>query len=183
MWNWCDIFFIEIVTSIGLKSAIEVLKSWQPDVTVGFFVFSVVWSFTKAARTALKIKNETKQSMPFLSKLFLALRYLLVFLIRIVSIVSYFAPFIGLWDILNHYQAETIPLDRKTFQLLNGTVDQQYHYWNTLTNKTDKIPISSLFRSDYSDPKHSLPPLTTRTRVVRICFFSGQTKEAVDFGW
>ena len=99
--------------------------------------------------------------MPFLSKFFLALRYLLVFLIRIVSIVSYFAPFIGLWDILNHYQAETIPLDLETFQLLNGTVDQQYHFWNTLTNEPDKIPISSLFRSDYSDPKHSLPPPTT----------------------
>ena len=106
--------------------------------------------------------------MPFLSKFFLALRYLLVFLIRIVSIVSYFAPFIGLWDILNHYQAETIPLDRETFQLLNGTVDQQYHYWNTLTNKPDSKTISQIFRSNYEDPKDIKPPPTTIYTAISL---------------
>ena len=121
----------------------------------------MVWSFKTAAKTAVKIKNESKQFLPLLSKMILFLRYLLVFLVRVVSVVSYFAPFLGLWDILNHHQAETIPLDYDTFKLINETDDQKYHYWNPISNQFDAKEISIIFRSNYEDPKDIKPPPST----------------------
>ena len=106
--------------------------------------------------------------MPLLSKLLLLLRYLLVFLVRIVCIVTFFAPFIGLWDILSHYQAETIPLHPDVFKRLNDTVDQQFYFFNLISKEVDKVHIASLFRSNYTDPNLPLPPPTTLYTAITL---------------
>ena len=69
-------------------------------------ILSVLWSFKTSALTSVKIKTESKNFLPLVPKLILAIRYFVVFLIRISSIVIYFAPFIGLLGFANHYQAK-----------------------------------------------------------------------------
>ena len=112
-------------------------------------MFSVVWSFKTCALTLVKIKNETKCFLPLSAKLILFKKYLLVFLMRVVCIVFYFAPFIGLLDIMSHYHAEKIPLDYEIFKSLNETDDQSFHYWNDIEQKFQSVPISQLYRSEY----------------------------------
>ena len=72
-----------------------------------------------------------KDCLPFLSKRILEFRYLLIYCIRVGSILAYFSPFIGLLGIMNHYQAETISLDYSIFDFNDG----QYKYWNPVTKK------------------------------------------------
>ena len=62
------------------------------------------------AKTAVGIKTEEKGFLPTLPKIVLTLRYLLVFIIRVGAIVTYFSPFIGLVGILDHYQVELFRL-------------------------------------------------------------------------
>ena len=83
-------------------------------------IISILMSFKTSAVTAIKIKTHTKKFIPFASKLLLGIRYLLVFINRIGAIVAYFSPFLGLLGIMNHYQAEKLPLDPKLWQNFNS---------------------------------------------------------------
>ena len=65
------------------------------DATLNFLIVSLIWSFKTSAVTSIKIKSDTKRFLPFVSKMILGLRYLLIFLLRISIIVAYFSPFIG----------------------------------------------------------------------------------------
>ena len=66
-----------------------------------------------------KIKAKVKEILPLFTKMILSLKYLLIFNIRVGCIVTYFAPFIGLLGILDHYQAEKTPIDPDTYKNIN----------------------------------------------------------------
>ena len=95
--------------------------------------------------------DETKCLPFFPAKALLFVRYLIVFMVRVGCIVTYFAPFIGLLDIMGHYKAETLALDYELFKTLNETDDRSYHYWNPVENEFQSVLISDLFRSDYTN--------------------------------
>ena len=94
----------------GLQAVFQEIEE-QYNTNFWFFVFSVVWSFKTCAKTSIKIKTQIKTFLPMSAKLLLFFRYLFLFLIRVVCIVTYHAPYIGLLGLLNHYTAETKPLD------------------------------------------------------------------------
>ena len=96
--------------------------------------------------------------LPLFPKCVLGLRYLNIFINRIGSIVTYYAPYIGLLMLMNHYHAELIPLDAETWSSFNNTF---YEYWNPITNEFQSRNISELFRSDYTDPAYPQPPSIT----------------------
>ena len=145
----------------GLQSIFKSSKS-ETQGTLAFLVLSILWSFKTTAITSIAIKADSKKFLPIVPKLILGMRYLFIFLVRIGCIVGYFSPFIGLLGIMDHYQAETIPLNYETFKRLNGT----YHYWNPLDQKIDSVRVEELFRSDYSNTKHpGLPSITHYTGV------------------
>ena len=98
---------------------------------------------------------KTKGFLPLVPKLLLALRYFLIFLIRITSIVVYYSPYVGLLDFMIHYHAETYLLDRDVFDSFK---DSQYHYWNPIVNEFQSVNISSLFRSTYPNAGDAKPP-------------------------
>ena len=139
------------------------------NVTLWYLGFSVVWSFKTCSRTFVKIKSETKHIFPFFPKVILGIRYLFIYLIRVGCIVSYFAPYLGLLGIMDHYQGETIPLAYDSFKYLNDTDDKLYHYWNPFENEFQSIPAAQLFRSNYSI-KDSQPklPSTQNYTVISI---------------
>ena len=89
------------------------------DTALIFLILSVLWSFRTTALTSIKIKAETKNFLPIFAKVVLGMRYLLVFIIRIGNYVAYFAPYIGLLGIMNHYHAELIHLNPETFNRFN----------------------------------------------------------------
>lgn len=69
---------------------------------------------------------------------------------------------------MSHHHAESIPLDYETFQYVNVTDLQEYHYWNENELEFQSIGISQLFRSDYNDTKHPLPPSITLYTVIPL---------------
>ena len=146
-------------------------KQWDEknNATLWLLGFSVVWSFKTCALTFVKIKSETKQFFPFFPKVILGIRYLFIYLIRVGCNVSYFAPYLGLLGIMDHYQGETIPLAYDSFKSLNDTDDKRYHYWNPFENEFQSIPAAQLFRSDYSK-KTTYPgvPSTQNYTVISV---------------
>ena len=148
----------------------ENFKKWDKknNATLWFLGFSVVWSFKTCSRTFVKIKSETKHILPFFPKVILGIRYLFIYLIRVGCIVSYFAPYLGLLGIMNHYQGEKIPLAYDSFKSLNDTDDKLYHYWNPFENEFQSIPAAQLFRSNYSMKSHPGLPSTQNYTVISI---------------
>ena len=156
----------------GLQSIFQSANEDISRATLTFLIFSVVLSFKTSALTLIKIKAETKNFFPLIPKLVLGLRYLLIFLIRIGAIVFYFAPFIGILDIMSHHHAESIPLDYEAFSYVNDTDTNpslEYHYWNEIELEFQSIGISQLYRSNYTDnPKNPQPPSITLYTVIPL---------------
>ena len=137
--------------------------------TLIILILSVFWSFKTTAITAIKIKTESKNFLPIFPKIILGVKYILIFLVRIGCIVTYFSPFIGLIGIMNHYSAERLPLDWEKFKEINDTHDQQYHYWNPIEDEFDSVDISKLHRSDYTtNSKYPDPPSPTLYTVISL---------------
>jgi hypothetical protein len=141
----------------------------RSNATLIFLIISVILSFKTSALTSIKIKTEKRNFLPMFPKLVLGIRYLLIFLIRIGAIVFYFAPFIGILDIMSHYHAESIPLNYEAFAYVNDTEpNQEYHYWNEIDLEFQSIGISQLYRSDYNDTEHPQPPSITLYTVIPL---------------
>ena len=80
--------------------------------------------------------------------------------------MTYYSPYLGLLGIMDHYQAETIPLDRETWLSFNYTL---YQYWNPIEEEFQSINISLLFRSDYSKiTEFPMPPSRTNYTVISL---------------
>ena len=152
-------------TNYPLESGLQAIFSSQKSDTSAslvLLVLSVLWSFKTTALTSIAIKAESKKYFPLVPKIFLACRYLLVFLLRIGCIVAYFSPFLGLLGITDHYQAETIPLARQTFKNLKGT----YHYWDSIKENVSSVEAHVLFRSnDVESGDPILPPTSNYTGI------------------
>ena len=85
---------------------------------------------------------------------------------RIGCIVVYFAPFIGLGGIMNHYQAETMPLDVENWKYVNNTENQQFHYWNNITDTYQNVSVSEIFRANNKfSGERDIPPTTLYTLI------------------
>ena len=99
-------------------------------------LISVSWSFRTGVVAFLKIHSEEKAGMLSApAKAILGLRALLFYVTRIICIVAFFAPFLGLRDILAHWHAEGIQLESELLEnLRNGS-----SYW-------DRDTIDLLFR-------------------------------------
>ena len=78
----------------------------DPKIALGL---SVAKSIFSCVNLHLKTIVVEKVFVPFTSKMFIWTWGLFATLRRILSIVTYFIPFFGLLDILNHWKAEHIP--------------------------------------------------------------------------
>ena len=75
-----------------------------------FFVFSIIAGFFTTANSYVAIKKEEKKNfLPFMAKLVLIVRSLLVYATRMLSIILFFGIFLGLLDSLAHWHADQIP--------------------------------------------------------------------------
>ena len=66
-------------------------------------IMSLVWSISKGMRNIIKAKaKEAGAAITLPAKIIIGLRALLTNLMRTVSILCYFSPFLGLWNIFYH---------------------------------------------------------------------------------
>ena len=139
-------------------------KNEEETSTLAFLVISILWSFKTSALTSIKIKADSKNYLPLTPKILLGTRYLLIFLVRISCLVTYFSPSLGLLGMMNHHHAERFPLDPKIWKNLNKT---DFHYLSAITGQHQTIPVSELFRSNNpTDGTPSSPPITLYTYIT-----------------
>ena len=170
------------------KEDFESQNTWLgTDLTVVFLSVSIMWSFVTSARTYIKIKTEDKKGfLSITGKLLLGLRALLTTITRVACIVIFFCPFLGLWDIMVHWTAEQVSLDlsfsndpyrHETDPPINIQTSH-YTYNNRDSKKTETVPFSTLYRSDYTDPTNPVPPGYQEYTVVTLGV-SQQTKSII----
>ena len=98
----------DIIAQFGI-----VLDVQEESVATGLLIVSILWSFKTIAVTYIKVKTEEKKELfPLPNKIFLGVRCLLVYSVRISCIVSFFVPFLGLLDILAHWKADNIDINK-----------------------------------------------------------------------
>ena len=118
----------EFPTESGLQATFKQSNTLKPG-TVALLLFSTLWSMKTSALTYVKIKTEERQFMNLAAKFFLGVRSMVVFSIRVVCAVAYFAPFLGLCGLLKHHKAEQIPLSPATLHNMQKH-SSDYHFWN-----------------------------------------------------
>ena len=89
---------------------VEYTFTFKSGVAVLFLVFSIITGFYTTANSYVLIKKEEKKNfLPFMPRLVLIVRSLLVYSTRMFSIITFFGVFLGLLDILAHWHADRFP--------------------------------------------------------------------------
>ena len=147
-----------LIVQLGLQEFAKAIDE-NENATIGFFIFSVIWSLKSCAKTSLKIKTKAKSFLPLFAKMLLYLRYIVLYPIRIGVYVAFFSTFIGLLGVLNHYHAETSrALDPKIWCYINSTTSQLFQYWDSSTDQVQSVKVSDIFRSKYDCSDEKFPP-------------------------
>ena len=84
--------------------------------------FSIVWSIKTVINLHLKAASIEKTHLKTSSKIGLVLISLFCSCARLLSIVCFFTPFIGLFNLLNHYKAEQIPFAQSIRDDFTGNI-------------------------------------------------------------
>ena len=117
-----------------------------------FLAFSIVLGLKSGVLLHLKTIQVEKGFFPATSKLFAFLWILFATGRRITSIVSFFIPFLGLFNVLNHWRAEQLPFRLR--RVMEPASDDRLE----LFNMTEQVLWSDIDRWRYSDLSKPLPP-------------------------
>ena len=161
------------IVQLGLQEFAKTIDESE-NATIGFFIFSVIWSLKSCAKTSVMIKAEAKSFLPLPAKMLLYLRYIVLYPIRIGVYVAFFSASIGLLGVLNHYHAEISKfLDPDIWCNDNTTTggQQLFHYWDSTTDQFQSVKVADIFQSTYSCSEGKSPqflevPPTTLYTVI-----------------
>ena len=113
--------------------------------------------------TTLKIEAGKRDDyLPLSSKAIFWLRALFCYTIRILCILIFLGPFLGLMGSLSHWKAEQRPLDVDTYR--------SHQNWTFKDpNGNDKtLPLSTLHRANYTNPENIIPPPYTAYTIIPL---------------
>ena len=83
---------------------------------------SILWSLKTCITLHLKAADIEKTHLRIWSKIGLVLISLFCSCARLLAIVCFFTPFLGLFNILNHFKAEQIPFSQSIRDDMNGNI-------------------------------------------------------------
>ena len=115
-----------------------------------FMVVNIAWSIRTCWKSFVKGMMATKDHFPSKPYYLLGLYVLISVTIRCMNAIIYFAPVLGLLDLLRHYQAE-----RNPFFAAKGTKIGDKVY---LPGKPQKWTWYDISRIDYTDPENPISP-------------------------
>ena len=134
---------------------------------------SILWSVKTSFSEHLKHVSIAKPHLKITSKVMVYIMAALAASKRILVLVMFFVPGLGLFSILHHWQAEQIPftvsqstgMQERLHGMLNKTNDGELVY----LGKSGPVAWSLIDRSDYSD----LNPLTQRPQPPDYDLYTG----------
>ena len=122
---------------------------------------SIIWSFKTCITLPLKAIEVEKTHVEFKAKAFLVLISLFSASARLLSIVSYFTPFMGLFDLLHHHELEQLPF--------TVSLEGKLRPYDMLEMyNTTPVRWGLVDRWDYSDPEDPTPPPYTLYTLLRL---------------
>ena len=119
-------------------------------------ILSIIWSLKSIISLHLKTIATEKGFLPFTAKITILLWGTMANTKRILSMVTFFIPSLGLFDILCHWQAEQLPFYVRKSSLRKGAFDTLELY-----NMTEKVLWTDIDRYNYESS--TPPPYTLYT--------------------
>ena len=104
--------FILFLNAISLTRTHEAFKAIFDEETPGercLLIFSVIWSFKTCILSHLKVVSASREHFPIMSKIVIGLYSFFSVSSRVLCMIMFFAPSLGLFDLLKHLQAEQTP--------------------------------------------------------------------------
>ena len=100
--------YTKTATQSGLKTIFN--EGLEIDVIIGLIV-SISLSFFSCVTSHLKTLSACRERFPFVSKVVVGFYCLFGCLTRVMSMIMFFTPTLGLFSLLKHLQGEQIPWD------------------------------------------------------------------------
>ena len=149
------------------------LETFFEKTSISYLIISILWSIKTSFSEHLKHVSIAKPHLGIKSKVMVYIMAALAASKRILVLVMFFVPGLGLFSILHHWQAEQIPFDVSYFNeywerypgMLNKTDDGELMY----LGKSGPVAWSLIDRSNYSD----LDPLTQRPQPPDYDLYTG----------
>ena len=114
-----------------------------------FIIANILWSLKTCWMSFIRGMKATKDHFPSTTFYFLGLYVILAIVIRCTTSIIYFAPILGLLDLLRHFQAESYP-----FTSARGKNDDIVY----LNGKPSDWTWHNISRFDYTDFNNPVPP-------------------------
>ena len=129
---------------------------------ITFFVLSTSWSLLSCVRMHTKLISLEKGFCKFSSKFFIFLWGTFANLRRVLSLVAFFIPSLGLFSLLHHWKWDQIPFKPRLDYALTHPISPNDQIKLFGVNET--LFWSNLDRWDYSNPNNpTAPPYSTYT--------------------
>ena len=143
------------------------LKSIFEQTNVYYLALSISWSMKTCISLHLKSIALEKPFFPFTSKIITLLWTVIATVKRLMVLVLYFSPALGLFNLLHHWQYEQIPFTVRKHK--NVTLNDVL-----VLRDIDPMPWVKLDRWNYyEDPKNPSPPSYTLYTVYSSgCYFN-----------
>ena len=150
----------ETRTTVGLNTVFEqetfMGLHMDPIIVLGI---SIAITLKSCFTLHLKTIKAEKHFVPFFSTIFILLWGLFSSVRKILSMICFFIPSLGLFSILHHFQAEQIPF--KIWKKYNRTQDDRI----VLFGLKETVIWGELDRWDYTNPDGIPPPYSLYTGV------------------
>merc|ERR1719278_2326356 len=136
------ILLLQARTSSSTVSGLETVFGKSNSIGIDtdtLIILSILWSTKTCVTLHLKAAEIEKTHLRVWSKIGLVLISLFCSCARLLSIIAFFTPFIGLFDLLNHYKTEQIPFAqniRDDFKVKGNITWREIDRW-TFENETE----------------------------------------------
>ena len=145
--------FILFLNATSLTRTHEAFKAIFDEETPGeriLLIFSVIWSFKTCILSHLKVVSASREHFPTMSKIVIGLYSFFAVSSRVLCMIMFFAPSLGLFNLLKHLQAEQTPWhpDLSNF-VKNGVLHFGSNYsldWNRFNRQFVTFFYNSYFR-------------------------------------
>ena len=135
------ILLLQARTSSSTVSGLETVFGKSSSIGIDtdtLIILSILWSIKTCVTLHLKAADIEKTHLRIISKIGLILISRFCSCARLLAIITFFTPFIGLFNLLNHYKAEQIPFTPSKEGTLKPTDEMIYDNKTFTWGKIDR---------------------------------------------
>ena len=158
------ILIFNAVTTTGTHEGLDkIFEEGSTQFAIILLSLSSLWSFISCSRSNLKALSSNREHFPMISKLVAGFYALFACSVRVLAFVMFFAPALGLFDLLKHLQAEQTQWDPNIIKnfvdndgtILFGNVSSPIP-WNKIDRWSNVTDVSGIHEVILQPPHYKL---------------------------